>query len=74
MVIPYLKIEDNAGGIPEDIIKKIFKKRFSTKHNTHGTGIGLDICKMIVEKTLKGNISAYNNNDGAVFEITIPAQ
>ena len=66
------KIEDNAGGIPEEILPKIFDKRFSTKWESHGTGLGLDICKSIIEKNLKGAIKASNGKNGAVFEVTIP--
>jgi nitrogen-specific signal transduction histidine kinase len=65
-------IEDNGGGIPQEIIDKIFNKRFSTKSKSHGTGIGLDICKTVVEKTLKGKITATNGKDGAIFCIRLP--
>jgi signal transduction histidine kinase len=67
-----LQIEDNAKGIPDEIQDKIFERRFTTKKNTHGTGIGLDICKKIIETNLKGTITASNSNKGAVFTINIP--
>ena len=55
-----VKIYDNAGGIQEDLKQKIFDPYFTTKHKSIGTGIGLYICKKIVEKNLRGYISVKN--------------
>ena len=64
-------IEDNAGGIETTIINKIFEPYFSTKDEKNGTGLGLYMSAMIVEKHLGGNIMVCPKDDGTLFQITI---
>jgi PAS domain S-box-containing protein len=64
-------ITDNAGGIPEEIIGKIFDPYFTTKGPDKGTGVGLYMSKTIIEKNMKGTLSARNVGDGAEFRIEI---
>lgn len=65
---------DSAGGIDEGIIDKIFEAHFSTKDQKNGTGLGLYMSKIIVEKRLYGRISVENSIDGACFKVTIPKE
>jgi PAS domain S-box-containing protein len=73
---PFAKIviEDNAGGIDEKYIDKIFEPYFSTKHASTGTGIGLFMSHMIIQNSLNGIITVENGEKGARFIITIPTQ
>lgn len=66
-----LSISDNAGGIDESVLPKIFNPYFTTKHQSIGTGLGLHIAKMIVEDNMHGTLSAKNSENGATFTIRI---
>ena len=68
-----IKIRDNGGGIDEAIIDRIFDPYFTTKFRSQGTGIGLYMSRMIVEKNMRGTLSVHNTPDGAEFTIEIPA-
>ena len=67
-----LQLCDNGGGIAPDILPKIFDPYFSTKNEKNGTGLGLYMCRIIIEEHMKGKLSAYNNQEGACFVITLP--
>ena len=75
-------ILDNAGGIPKDIIHKIFEPYFTTKHKYHGTGLGLYMTHKILKTSMKGDIAVSNERflhdellyEGACFKITLPIQ
>jgi len=69
-----ITIQDNGGGIPDEIMPKIFDPYFTTKHQSIGTGLGLHMSKEIIEKHLKGKLYAKNNKDGAIFFIELPIQ
>ena len=67
-----LEISDNAGGISKENIDKIFEPYFTTKHKSQGTGLGLFMSKMIIEKSLDGTIKHKNITEGSTFTISIP--
>ena len=63
-------VQDNGNGIPQEIIDNIFKPHFTTKKDSGGTGIGLYMCKQIVEK-YGGDIWVQNTKSGATFTVEL---
>jgi PAS domain S-box-containing protein len=64
-------ITDNAGGIAEDIMGKLFDPYFTTKGPDKGTGIGLFMSKTIIEKHMGGRLTVRNTGSGAEFRIEV---
>jgi signal transduction histidine kinase len=67
-----LMIEDNAGGIKEEDIDKIFDPYFTTK--SHGTGTGLYMVKLVVQTSFEGDLKIQNGQHGAKFIIAVPSK
>jgi len=75
-----IELLDNAGGIKEEIINRVFEPYFTTKFKSKGTGIGLYMTKKIIEDSLNGKIEVENKKfelenkeyTGALFTIEIP--
>ena len=67
-----IRISDNGTGIPKDIISKIYDPYFSTKGEGKGTGIGLYMTKLVIEKHMGGAIKAGNTRTGAFMELRFP--
>ena len=66
-----LYIEDNGGGIKVEPRGKIFEPYFTTKSDSDGTGIGLYMSKIIVDKNMKGKLRVRDGEFGARFEIIL---
>ncbi len=66
-----IEITDNAGGIPNDIIYRIFEPYFTTKKHGKGTGLGLYMSKKILNEVLNGDLEVSNTSDGAKFKIIL---
>ena len=75
-----ISIKDNAGGVPTDIINKVFEPYFTTKHKAQGTGIGLYMSQEMVVKHMKGTLEVANvtyeykseSYTGAQFTMRLP--
>ena len=78
--IAFLDIIDSGGGVPKEIINKVFEPYFTTKDKNRGTGIGLYMTQSIVTRHLNGKIYVENveyehegeQYKGAKFTIEIP--
>ncbi len=75
-----ISIKDNAGGIPQDVMPKIFDAYFTTKHQSQGTGLGLYMSYQIVTNRFGGTIDVSNEEyeyqgkkyKGAHFKLILP--
>ncbi|MGB5792722.1 sensor histidine kinase [Poseidonibacter sp.] len=75
-----LTIKDNAGGIKTEYLNKVFEPYFTTKHQSHGVGLGLNITYKIIHDSMRGKIKIRNNRfkyedinyEGAEVIITLP--
>ena len=70
----YLSIDvlDNGGGIPPEVIGRIFEPYYSTKTKKDGTGLGLYMSQKIVEEHCGGILRASNTETGAIFTVKLP--
>jgi len=66
-----ITIVDNAGGIDDETIHRIFEPYFTTKEQGKGTGMGLCMSRMIIEDNMNGTLRAKNIDDGVAFEILL---
>jgi PAS domain S-box-containing protein len=57
-----IKLRDNAGGVPKDVLARIFEPYFTTKHKSQGTGLGLSMTYTFIVDGMKGKIEFENVN------------
>ncbi len=77
-----IEIQDSAGGIPKNIISKIFEPYFTTKHQSQGTGLGLYMSHQMIVDHIQGDIIVSNEKFlfegkefyGANFKVIIPLE
>ncbi|MAA69375.1 MAG: hypothetical protein CL915_11630 [Deltaproteobacteria bacterium] len=67
-----VKVEDNAGGIDEGSLTKIFEPYYTTKMDRNGTGLGLYMSRMLAILHLQGSLEAENTSGGACFKLYLP--
>jgi two-component system sensor kinase FixL len=68
----HVSVTDRGGSIPEETMERVFEPFFTTKAD--GMGLGLSVCRTIIEAH-RGNICVRNNAEGgATFHFSLPAR
>ena len=68
-----IDLEDNGGGIDDTIREQVYNPYFSTKSELNGTGLGLYMSKVIIEKNMNGKLLYTNTGEGVRFSIELPS-
>lgn len=66
-----ISVTDNGGGVPVEIIDRIFDPYFSTRDQGKGSGVGLYMAKLILENSMKVRLYVQNLQDGAMFVVEL---
>ena len=66
-----ITIQDNGGGINQEVIDRVFEPYFTTKFQDEGTGIGLYMSKMIIEESMNGYLKLENSENGVLTTIKL---
>lgn len=66
-----LKVSDNGGGVPDEVLSKIFDPYFTTKEEGEGIGIGLHMSRTIIVNHMNGDIQVRNTDEGFETIITL---
>jgi len=69
-----IDIRDNAGGIPKEIVHKLFSPYFTTKHDGYGTGLGLYMSRIIIEEHCGGLIEVSSEGNSTTFTVKLPCR
>jgi len=67
-----ISVFDNAGGISNENMTKLFVPYFTTKSKTFGTGLGLYMSKLIIHEHCDGKIDVFSQANETVFTIKLP--
>lgn len=67
-----LLVSDSGNGIPPEIVTKLFSPYFTTKPVGEGTGLGLSLCKKIIEEHMQGRLFVDSNHANTCFVLEIP--
>lgn len=69
-----IRVVDSGGGIPAEMLGTLFDPYASSKKATHGTGLGLYMCKLIIEEHHGGTIAAFSKEGETTIRMTIPVR
>lgn len=69
-----VEVEDNGPGIGDELLERIFEPFFSTKNRGEGTGLGLSVCRKLVEAHGGTLVASAGVKGGGLFRLTLPAQ
>ena len=68
-----IQVEDNGGGIPENVRKRIFEPFFTTKEVGQGTGLGLSVSYFIITNNHQGQMEVQcQPGHGSTFTLRLP--
>ncbi|MEX5452633.1 sensor histidine kinase, partial [Stutzerimonas stutzeri] len=68
-----IQVEDNGGGIPENVRKRIFEPFFTTKEVGQGTGLGLSVSYFIITNNHQGQMEVQcQPGHGTTFTLRLP--
>lgn len=67
-----IRVYDNAGGIPKEVVHKLFSPYFTTKNDGFGTGLGLYMSRTIIQDHCGGSIEVSSEGNTTTMTITLP--
>lgn len=65
-----IAVSDNAGGITKSVMDKMFEPYYTTKHDSEGTGIGLEMAREMMQEKFSGTLNVKNQGEGSCFTLS----